>query len=311
VYGNFRRTFRSQDYYRRSGDTSVLGGAISSWEQTEELNFAKDIVPELIDCGALLWTAADGEQPRQSGFQQAARMLRTAHRPVGVPSMEGQSAVSVAASAFNVDSPQEAPFLISADAAGRGDVWVGSLPFRILGADGSPVPGVPANTVGPRGATPSPTITVTIDADCSSVAFLHACLNPGKSFPSHAAVYNQPDTAELVGWYEVEYTDGYRITIPLRIGAAIHDVAFLRRPPLPAICPLTDPVELPVAHGSAETAGFYAYEWRNPRFGKTIRHVVLRGACGFRCADGSRAEENAVVLLGVSYTPAALPPHRV
>ncbi len=303
VYGNFRRAFRSQDYYPRSEDESVIGGAVSSWEQTDELNFAKDLVPELIDCAALLWATHAVDLPaRRLGFQQAARLIRTAHRPVGVPSAEGQPAVSVEASTFHIESSERAPFRIDTGAIGGDTVLVGSLPFRLLGSDGSALPAVTANAGDPHAG-----VTVPIDVDCSSISFLHACLQPGNSLPSHTAVYNQPDTAELVGWYEVEYVDGLRITIPLRIGAAIHDVGFLERLPLPAICPLTDPVPLPVTGWGAQTVGFYAYEWRNPRFGKATRHVRLRGAGGFRCADGTPAAENAVVLLALSYTPAASP----
>ena len=55
-----------------------------------------------------------------------------------------------------------------------------------------------------------------------------------------------------------------------------------------------------------EPARFYAFEWRNPRFGRVIQEVNLKGAVGFRkCLEwyGVSKElvpSNAVVLLALS-----------
>ncbi|HXK61825.1 MAG TPA: hypothetical protein PLP42_18210 [Acidobacteriota bacterium] len=34
-------------------------------------------------------------------------------------------------------------------------------------------------------------------------------------------IYNFPDTSELLGWCEVEYEDGFVITVPVRCGVSI------------------------------------------------------------------------------------------
>ena len=71
---------------------------------------------------------------------------------------------------------------------------------------------------------------VTIGEDVSSILFLHALEKPSKREKITRYVFNTPDTNSLVGWYDVEYEDGYVITVPVRYGVNILDWAWRSKP---------------------------------------------------------------------------------
>ena len=78
------------------------------------------------------------------------------------------------------------------------------------------------------------------------------------------------DTAELLGWYEVVYEDGYIETIPLRYGVNILEQNWLDSP-----APRNTAYEAELIPASGGKTWF-AFEWINPRFGRTIREVRLK-----------------------------------
>jgi hypothetical protein len=122
-------------------------------------------------------------------------------------------------------------------------------------------------TVEGRAAGPdSPAVAV--NADVSSLMFLHACEKPARNSAAYTAIWNFADTAELVGWYEVVFQDGMSASVPLRYGVNILE-------PKP-------PSGKNVAYYSEAVdcgeATLYAYEWINPRFGQPVREVRLRQA---------------------------------
>ena len=51
-------------------------------------------------------------------------------------------------------------------------------------------------------------------------------------------------------------------------------------------------------------ATFFAYEWVNPRLGKRIESVSVRGSSGFRNTEGKVIGGNAVLLKELSYVKA-------
>ena len=108
------------------------------------------------------------------------------------------------------------------------------------------------------------------------------------------------DTADLLGWYEVVYEDGFVITVPLRSEVNILDWQAMHRKNSVSYPFQATAVEVGALAGQPAT--FYAWEWTNPRLGKVIREVRLKGTSGFKRFDGS-AISNGVVLAGVSYVP--------
>jgi hypothetical protein len=48
--------------------------------------------------------------------------------------------------------------------------------------------------------------------------FLHASSKTAANDMSYRYIHNFPDTADLLGWYEVIYQDGFVETVPVRFG---------------------------------------------------------------------------------------------
>ncbi|HEX8985440.1 MAG TPA: beta-N-acetylhexosaminidase [Bryobacteraceae bacterium] len=124
---------------------------------------------------------------------------------------------------------------------------------------------------------------VRIGEDVSSLIFLHACRKPGRNEPAYTGTWNYADTAELLGWYEAVYEDGFVASIPVRYGVNILEESWLQGA---APKNLAYEAELRPKGGKA----YFAYEWANPRFGKAIREVRLH----------SLTPSNPVVLAGLS-----------
>jgi len=61
---------------------------------------------------------------------------------------------------------------------------------------------------------------------------------------------------------------------------------------------LADPVEC--SRDSLDSRLFYAYEWKNPRFGKALQSIHLKGASPSIPSSGKAILENAIVLLAIS-----------
>ncbi len=125
---------------------------------------------------------------------------------------------------------------------------------------------------------------VRIGTDVSSLIFNHACRKRGRNQPAYDATWNFADTAELLGWYEVEYVDGFVQTVPVRYGVNILEEDWLRSP-----APKSVAYEAQIEPHSDGRADF-AFEWINSRLGIAIREVRLHSA----------SRENPVILSGLS-----------
>lgn len=133
---------------------------------------------------------------------------------------------------------------------------------------------------------------VTIGQDVSSIVFLHSCRKRGRNAPAYSATWNYADTAELLGWYEAVYEDGFVATIPIRYGVNILEEGWLESAPPRSVA--YEAALSPLAQGKAN----FAYEWINPRFGKTIREVRWHSA----------GDANPVRLSGLQIVPKRVPP---
>jgi hypothetical protein len=134
---------------------------------------------------------------------------------------------------------------------------------------------------------------------------LHAAARPATNKESYRLIYDQEDTADLLGWYEVVYADGFVTNIPIRYGVNIQEWNWAARTSAKDYCYAADPVALGGA--GDKTVTFFAYEWTNPRLGQTIASVRLKGTTGFRGGDadfingfGPVISNNAVYLKAIS-----------
>ena len=130
-----------------------------------------------------------------------------------------------------------------------------------------------------------------IGADVSSLLFLHACERPGRNAYAYTGTWNFADTAELLGWYEVVYEDGFVQSVPLRYGLNILEADWGKDHAPKALAYEAEAVE----RGSGT---LFAYEWVNPRFGKAVKEVRLRAA----------GAKNGVFLAALSAAPRRVPP---
>ena len=150
---------------------------------------------------------------------------------------------------------------------------------------------------------------IPVDEDASSLIFLHACAKPSSNDKAYYKIYNFDDTADLLGWYEVVYEDGFIETIPIRYGVNIlewnaghveKEDRWVGRTGAPqdAYCYLADRVYCSSADDNPIT--FFAFEWKNKRFGTKIREINLKGTTGYKNYRGNVIQNNAVMLIAVS-----------
>lgn len=133
---------------------------------------------------------------------------------------------------------------------------------------------------------------VRVDQDPSSLIFLHSCRKPARNEPAFLATWNYADTADLLGWYEVVYEDGFIETVPVRYGVNILEETWPSGAPSKNLA-----YEARMVPRNGNRADF-AFEWINPRFGKVIREVRVKSVSG----------DNPVGLSGVSAVSRVVPP---
>lgn len=273
VYGNM--TPAIPNYAARSQRKGVLGGAPSSWAATTPLNFGKDLLDQYLGCAAMLWsresldapalrTAMEREMPRiADSFRGTVRwsVLREPVIPVPLPAGTAMPQVK------------------------KGKFQAGQYVFEI-----GPTLSIATRKDGPVDVSPA----IPVHQDASSLVFLHASANRGTSRMAYGLPHDFDDTADLLGWYEVVYEDGFTIDVPIR--SEVNILEWKRGPNSVAYPFEASAVEL------GASATFYAWEWTNPRLGKVIREVRLQGTSGFKRLDGA-AISNGVILAGLSYVP--------
>jgi hypothetical protein len=148
---------------------------------------------------------------------------------------------------------------------------------------------------------PLQSVPIPIGADVSSILFLHATAKAAANDMSYRYIHNFPDTADLLGWYEVFYEDGFVESVPVRFGWNILPVTWGKHSDVVA---KGNAKELSYAYAAdaipCGDATLFAYEWVNPRFGKVVTEVRLRGTTGFLNTKAKPVSDNAIVLAGIS-----------
>jgi hypothetical protein len=303
VYGNFEPSI--QNYETRKKRRTLVGGAPSAWFATNELGFGKELMSTFLGCSQILWT---GDVLKAgdliSKVQSMVPAIRTRMSGVIPPSQTETSILPVdISSRFN--SGDSIPALgaafggISAGMFHHGHVPFdlkarGGLTSIVVGTDGKTKTGLPKIVTGiPIGEAPT------------SLIFLHASARPANNRESFRLIWDQADTADLLGWYEVVYQDGFTTTIPIRYGVNILECNWNGQAAPNDYCYGADAV--PLGGGTSGAATFFSFEWTNIRLGKVIQEVRLKGTTGFRGASdkfnndwGPTIESNAVILKAIS-----------
>jgi hypothetical protein len=306
VYGNFEPTIT--DYQTRKKRTTLLGGAPSAWFATNEMGFGKELMASFLGCSNILWTGQEMEEMKLSARIQS--MIPSIRRRLSgaTPPSRTESRIEALDISGRFNTGNQIPGMDTYwSPAMTGTVWSGAVPFDLKQVNGKH-----AIVVGTDGKQPSrlpkAVSGIPVGVAPTSLIFLHAAAKPASNKESFRLMWDQEDTADLLGWYEIVYEDGYLSTIPIRYGLNILEWNWGQHPPSArdqaGYCYGADAVALGEANRGVT---FFAFEWINPRLGKVVREIRLNGTTGFRGAPsgfindwGPVIESNAVVLRAVS-----------
>lgn len=314
VVGNFGTHLDPPDNEQRSWGyrsrlKGVLGGAPSPWWRVNDFYMGSRLY-EIVSSANHLWSAT---YPDPEGYNRIiqSRMpeIRMALKGVRPPSRDGNPVRAVdIVSSFNTkqtDRPQDIDFGILQ----QGTVKSGQMVFEL--PDPARNSGNLCATVVQNGSSSGTKATrsqkIAIGKDVSSLVFLHACAY-------------RADRRDILGWYRIIYEDGLEESIPIEYEVNIREWSLLGTDPktgkrsqwlitMPwtaagALCYEGDMVNC--SGNQDKELNFFAYEWRNPRFGIKIKEVYLEGSKGSVVAakedffTPKELDDNAVALIALS-----------
>ncbi|HET7216015.1 MAG TPA: beta-N-acetylhexosaminidase [Terriglobia bacterium] len=307
IYGNMQPDI--QEYPERIKRSTIVGGAPSAWEATNEFNFGKDMMYSVLGCSNLLWSTGVLKPSQLSSIVQASvPVLRRNLSGETLPSEMGDPVAPIDISASFNRPIQESTFEVDLSGMRTGRLALGSKVFDLTSPAAASGKGVVM--VGAQGKPPNPlpgeVRGIRIGKDATSLIFLHACAFPATNKEAYRLIWDMRDSADLLGWYEVVYEDGLPELVPIRYGVNILEWNWRSHTQVGAYCYGAD--EVACANSSEQPISFFALEWTSPRLGQVIREVNLKGSKGFRGAVkgfenhfGKVIPNNAVILKAISY----------
>lgn len=296
VYGNM--TPEIQDYERRSRRKSVLGGAPSSWAETTEFNFGKDMMYDILGCANLTWSPRpiDPEEISEKAQKALPDFRRRVSMELWPSSDDPVEALDISA---NLNMPAGKSNLPGVDVASlrNGIVRAGALEFNLADPDKNGGKSALVVATGEEGAESGPA-TIPLGEDVSSILFLHACSRPSQNSMAFFETWDEADTADLLGFYQFVYEDGLVESAPIRYGMNILEASWGKAHEPRNLAWQSDLVDC--GKEPHERLTFFAFEWVNPRFGRSVKEIRLEGISGFKDYRGKPIPRNGIVLLAVS-----------
>jgi hypothetical protein len=302
VFGNFEPDI--QNYETRKKRTTLLGGAPSAWFATNEAGFGKELMAAFLGCSNILWTGHVIEgKVLSERVQYLLPGIRVRLSGIIPPSQTEPTIVPVDISR-NFNMGDTVPALgVSLQGMVAGPIQANRVPFNLQRANG--MRAIVVATHGNQATgLPSAVTGIPVGDSPTSLVFLHASARPANNRESYRLIWDQPDTADLLGWYEVIYEDGFVTTIPIRYGVNILEWGWDRRVSANDYCYGADAVA--VSDQAGNRISFFAYEWINPRRGKVVREIRLKGTTGFRGGSGDFNNDWGPVIAGNAVILAAL-----
>ena len=303
IYGNFNPSI--ENYPTRSARRTILGGAPSAWFATSETNFGRTMITDIMGCSNILWHGDVIDGGHLADIAQARMPFFRSRFRGELPPSSTESAFSAIdiSSRFNVTG-HAGMIDCDLDSIRQQTVYLGKVPFRIGRVTEKAA--IAVATIGSKPTSLPPSVDgIRIDSDFSSVLFLHACAKLAANREPDRLLWDVFDSADVLGWYEVQYEDGYTETIPIRYGVNIAEWDWQSHKKDRQYCYGADPIT--VSGKSANSITLFAYESPNPRPGKVVAELRLSGTRGFRGADadytdhyGPVIDDNVIMLLAVS-----------
>jgi hypothetical protein len=316
IYGNFTTAISNWD--ERIKKVNMIGGAPSSWASTNEFNFGKDLVLDFLGCANLLWSTHTLNQADLGEIvRDIVPVVRAGFRGQRIPSEDGDPIVAVDISKNVNLSADTRVFGVNLSSIKSGVVTSGTKTFTLLGKQsGNRL--ISAGSAG-KGKNPLPNTVkgIKINDDVSSLIFLHACARPSANQKAYFNIPDFFDSADLLGWYEIVYEDGFKEIVPIQYGVNIlewnpgGEKSLDTREgdtgsPQSAYCYEGDAVACSSDMKTAPVT-FFAFEWVNNRFGKVIKEVNLYGSVNYQAQQqdygkvvSAPMESNAILLAGIS-----------
>ncbi|MHB2009059.1 MAG: glycoside hydrolase family 20 zincin-like fold domain-containing protein [Acidobacteriaceae bacterium] len=303
VFGNFEPNI--ERYETRKKLPTLLGGAPSAWFAPNEIGFGKDLLSTFLGCSNILWSG-QVVQGKDLSAQVQSMMPAIRVRLSGTtpPSRTETSIVPVdISSRFNMGDTL--PMLdVNLDGMATEIVQYNNVPFDLRRANR--MRGIMVGTKGKQPIDLPRVVTgIPVGEAPTSLVFLHASARRASNRESTRLIWDQQDTADLLGWYEVVYADGFVTTIPIRYGVNILEWNWDERASAHDYCYNAD--ALAVGGRTKNRVTFFAYEWTNPRLGKVIQEIRLKGTTEFRGGSdefnneyGPVVASNAVILTALS-----------
>ncbi len=318
IYGNF--TPNISNWNERIKKIDLLGGAPSSWASTNEFNFGKDLILDFLGCANYIWSSHTVNQKELAaivdGLMPSVRVNLSGKM---IPSKDGDLVKPVSISSkFNL-SKESKVFNINLSSLKAGEVRGQEKIFNL--ADPLKESGncaIAVSSVG-KGENPLPSLVegISINEDVSSLIFLHSCALPSENQKAYFNIPDFFDSADLLGWYEIVYDDGFKTIVPIQYGVNIlewnpggEDRLDKREGDTGSAqniyCYEADPISCS-SDMTNNPITFYAFEWVNPRFGKKIKEVNLHGTVNYQALQQDYGKpltepmkSNAILLAGIS-----------
>jgi hypothetical protein len=303
VFGNLNPEI--EHYETRKKRPTLLGGAPSAWFGTNEVGFGKDLMSDFLGCSSILWAGQVlGAKDLSARVQSMLSSIRRRLSGVTAPSQTESSIVPVDIS-LKFNMVDTIPMLgVSLEDMAAQTIYVDRVPFGLRRANG-----MRAIVVGTAGneatGLPNAVTGIPVGESPTSLVFLHAAAKRAKNRESFRLIWDQKDTSDLLGWYEVIYEDGFVSIIPIRYGVNILEWNWDERVSARDYCYNADAIA--VGDRAKNHVTLFAYEWINPRLGKVVQEIRLKGSTGSRGGSddfnnemGPVIESNAVILAALS-----------
>lgn len=318
IYGNFKPNI--SDWQERIRKVDLQGGAPSSWASTNENNIGKDLILDFVGCANFVWSSHIVDQKELAAIVTGLMpSIRSKLNPARIPSNDGDRIVQIDISgSFNLPRDSKV-FNVNLNSLSKGTAKTGNVVFSIGEKEESQKNCVTAVGCQGKGENPLPgkVTGIDINEDVSSLIFLHACALPSENQKAYFNIPDFFDTADLLGWYEVVYEDGFRINVPVQYGVNIlewnrgGEDRYDKREgetgsPQNIYCYNADPVICSEASAKIPVT-FFSYEWVNPRFGKKIKEVNMYGTTDYQATQTNYGKpeyaplkNNAIILAAIS-----------
>jgi hypothetical protein len=258
-----------------------------------------------LGCSTILWTGHVLPAKDLSGkVQSMMPVIRSRLSGAPAPSLTESSIVPLDIAKYLNNSGNIHELSMDIGCTKTGEVHAGNVPFDLQTLNGMQT--IVVGTEGkPHTALPTIVSGIPVGISPLSLIFLHAAAKPAANHESFRALWDQQDTADMLGWYEVIYEDGFVTTIPIRYAVHLLEWNWDQRTSAKDYCYGADAV--PVGADQSDRVTFFACEWTNPRFGKVIREIRLHATAGFISASdefdnapGALVAGNGVLLRAIS-----------